>query len=243
MTISIEPGPIEPVPLSQLAAALDVGEHELIALVGGGGKTTSLFALGQQLGGTVVLTTTTKMSRDRTDGLSVLVGPTEDELRARLRAERAVLVWRDDAGDKAIGVAPETCERWFDLADHVVVEADGSRQRPVTAPSPFEPVVPSRTTMLLACVGASAFGRVIADRCHRPMRVAAAAGCSPYQRLTAERLATLLLNDRGLRKALPPTARFAVLVGDVQPSDRPFLDDLAAAIGDRAPIVAVQSFR
>ncbi len=125
------------------------------------------------------------------------------------------------------------------MADHVIVEADGSRQRPFTAPNPFEPVVPSLTTLLVACVGASAFGRVIADRCHRPMRVAAVAGCSPSQRLTPERLATVLLSDRGARKGRPDGARYVVVINQVTDADRRFVDRLHDVVDGRAPIVAV----
>lgn len=230
---------VEPIAGDDLAAALDLGSHELVSLVGGGGKTTGLFALGAQLTGSVVMTTTTKMGRARTDGHHVLFDPGDVELVDALAAHGTVLAWSRDAGHKAIGVDPEACDRWFTMVDHVIVEGDGSRQRPFTAPNPFEPVVPSLTTMLVACVGAGAFGRVIADRCHRPMRVAAVAGCSPYQRLTPERLATVLMSRRGARKGLPEHARYAVVISRVTDADRGFIDRLEGAIGGRAAIVAV----
>ena len=158
----------ETVTLDELAATLALGPHELVGLVGGGGKTTTLFALGRQLPGRVVLTTTTKMGRDRTDGLEVQFAPSDGELEQSLAEHRRVLVWGAEAGAKAIGVPADRCDRWFDLADHVLVEADGSRQLPCTAPGPFEPVLPARTTTAIACVGSSAFGRVIADQARVP---------------------------------------------------------------------------
>jgi len=179
------------------------------------------------------------MGRVRTDGHHVMFDPDDDELSIALARHRTVLAWGGDAGHKAIGVAPQACNRWFTLADHVIVEADGSRQRPFTAPNPFEPVVPSLTTLLVACVGASALGRVIADRCHRPMRVAALAGCSPSQRLTPERLANVLLSERGAQKGRPDEARFAVIINQVTDADRRFIDRLADVVDGRAPIVAV----
>ena len=230
---------VEPIALDDLATALDLGPNELVSFVGGGGKTTGLFALGSQLAGTVVLTTTTKMGHERTDGHHLLIDPTDVELTDALRRHRTVLVWHAGAGHKAIGVAPQLCDRWFDLADHLIVEADGSRQRPFTAPNPFEPVVPSRTTLLVACVGAGAFGRVIADRCHRPMRVASLAACSPYQRLTPERLAAVLSSERGGRKGCPQRARYAVVLNQVRPSDHGFVDELTDAIDGSFAVVAV----
>ena len=234
---------VEPIAVGELASALQLGSHEMVSLVGGGGKTTGLFALGAQLGGTIVLTTTTKMDRVRTDGNRVMIDPGDSELSDALARHRTVLAWGGDAGHKAVGVAPETCDRWFALADHVIVEADGSRQRPFTAPNPFEPVVPSMTTVLVACVGASALGRVIADQCHRPMRVAAVAGCSPYQRLTPERLAAVLLSERGARKQCPDNARYVVVVNQVSDDDHRFLDRLAEVVDGQASIVAVAAGR
>lgn len=233
---------VQPINISGLAAALRLGPHELVSLVGGGGKTTALFELGRQIEGSVVLTTTTKMHAGRTAGEHVVFGPSDQELIDALAAHRTVLVWRQGAGDKAPGVDRASCNRWFGLADHVIVEADGARQRPLTAPGPFEPVVPTATTLLVACVGADAFGRVIADQCHRPMRVAAAAGCSPYQRLTPERLASLLLSDRGLMKGRPETARFAIVVSNIGPDEKPFVEELVDIIDGRARLVAVAPY-
>ncbi len=211
----VEVRAVQPIAIAELAKTLELGSHELISLVGGGGKTTMLLSLGRQLEGTVVLTTTTKMNKDHTDGYPVLFSPSDTELSDALASHGTVVVWRGTDGRKALGVQPEFCDRWFGLANHVVVEADGARRRPLTAPGPFEPVVPQHTTLLVACVGADSFGRVIADQCHRPMRVAALAGCSPYQRLTPERLAKVLLSERGLQKDRPAAARFAIVLTKV----------------------------
>ena len=235
---------IEPIGLGDLAGALDLGPRELVSLVGGGGKTTVMLALGRQLGPRTVLTTTTKMGRDQTGGHPVLVEPSDADLLAALDRHRAVLVRGGVSGSKVGGVDPETCDRWFaDVAgiDHVVVEADGSRQRPFKAPRPLEPVVPRRTTVHVACVGSGALGRVIADACHRPLRVAAVAGCAPGDRLTPARLAAVLTSERGSRKGCPPGARFVVVTNQVTAQHLPFLSELADLLAGAAPVVAVEA--
>ncbi len=244
MSASPAPAPVEPIELCDLASVIGLGRRELVSLVGGGGKTTLLFTLGRQAGARTVLTTTTKMGRDQTGGFPVLDGPTDAELAAALDRDDAVLVRRRADGSKATGVDGVTCDRWFDPAtepvvDRVIVEADGSRQLPFKAPRPFEPVIPSTTTLLIACVGAGALGRVIADACHRPLRLAAVAGCSPYQRLTPPRLATVLASDRGSRKDCPDDARYAVVINQVTDSHLPFVSELAGIIGSAFPVLAV----
>ena len=55
--------------MTVLANLLGLADRELISLVGGGGKSTMLFSLGDELssaGNRVILTTTTKMGRDQT---------------------------------------------------------------------------------------------------------------------------------------------------------------------------------
>ncbi len=232
----------EPLMIGEIADALGLGDHELVSLVGGGGKTTVLFALGAQLAGTVVLTTTTKMGRDRTGGHEPLLAPSDDALLHTLAARRVALAWRAAADHKALGIEPQVCDRWFGLVDHVVVEADGSRRMPFKAPLDYEPVVPSQTTTLVACVGAAALDAVISERCQRPERVAAVARCSPDDLLTPQRLAAVLTSDRGSRKDCPPSARFAVVINQVLAGHRRYIAELAGLIADQATVACIAPF-
>lgn len=208
--------------LAGAAEALELGRRSLVALVGGGGKTTLLFALGRQLPARTLLTTTTRMGRDRTGGFPCLIGPTDAELALAFHRDDAVLVWRTTDERKALGYAPDEVDRWFatGAADHIVVEADGARRRPFTAPAPWEPPIPAASTHVVACIGADALGYVIADRLHRPLRVAAAAGCSPYERLTPARAAQALTSPVGMMKNVPDSARFVVAVAGADPDDQ-----------------------
>ena len=201
--------------LSSLPAALSLGAHEHVALVGGGGKTTLLHALGANLTGTRVLTTTTKMAAGQDAALQVLLGPSDEEVSAAVR-DGPIMVWAATSAGKAMGVSPARCDQLFELVDHVIVEADGSRQLPFKAPAPFEPVVPRSVTMVVSVIGARALGRVIADACHRPLRVAALAGCSPYQRLTPAAAAAVLTHPNGLGRARPTDARFSVAITQLE---------------------------
>lgn len=225
--------------LSSLAAALHAEQGELISLVGGGGKTTSLFSLGGQLPGTTVLTTTTKMGADQVSDYPLLIDPSDDELRTALATNNCILAWKKRDGRRAVGVSADTCDRWFEIADNVVTEADGSRKRPFKAPSEYEPVVPSRTTLLVGCIGASAFGQPIATSCHRPELVAGLADCSMDDPLTPARAAAVLLHPNGSQKNRPVDARFAVALHRVAPSMDALIDELAERLG-KLPLVAVK---
>ncbi len=209
----------EAIELSTVAAHLDLGDHELISLVGGGGKTTLLFAISGQLTGRRIITTTTKMGREQRGDSPVLIEPSDGDLTDALDTHQLVQAWGSVFEHKAVGVSPDLVDRWFGLADHVVVEADGARRRPFKAPKVFEPPIPSLTTTTIAVIGADALGRVIHDRCFRPLRLAAAAECSPWERLTPQLAARALTSPRGSRKNVPDSARFVVVVTKVSPDD------------------------
>ena len=220
--------------LAGTADALGLKRRSLVALVGGGGKTTLLFALGRNLPARTLLTTTTRMGRDRTGGFPCLIGPSDDALASAFDREDSVLAWRTTDERKALGYAPADIDRWFatGAADHIVVEADGARRRPFTAPAPWEPPIPQSSTHVVACIGADALGYVIADRVHRPLRVAAAAGCSPYERLTPEGAAAALTSEVGMMKNVPRRARFTVAVAGADPED-PQVQALVAELDRR----------
>lgn len=204
----------ETVSLISLAATLGLDSeegHHLISLVGGGGKTTLLHALGNQLSGRTILTTTTKMGYDQSNGLRKIIKPNAKEIRSIQKGE-TVMIWERVTGQKAIGVKKQICDEWFSEVDHLVVEADGSRRKPFKAPADYEPVIPSKTTLMISVIGADALGRVIADQCHRPLRVAALAECEPYQRLTPLSAAKVLLSQRGSLKELPHASEMVIVI-------------------------------
>ncbi len=210
------------------------GENHLISLVGGGGKTTLLHALGKQLSGRTILTSTTKMGSDQNNDLRTLMKPDAKAIESITNNE-TVMIWKKIVGEKAIGVEKQTCDSWFSYVDHVVVEADGSRRKPFKAPADYEPVIPSKTTLMISVIGADALGRVIADQCHRPLRVAAIAECEPYQRLTPASAAKVLLSQRGSLKELPHKSEMIIAVTKVSEENTKLVRELHEAVKEIDP--------
>lgn len=221
---------VELIDLAEVAGGLSVGPHELISLAGAGGKTTILRALGLSLPGKVVLTTTTRMARQEVNALTAATG----------ESSSPAIVWREIQGEKVLGLPPSTVDGLFDEADYVVVEADGARRRPFKAPGPLEPVIPGASTLVISVVGADALGRVIADDCHRPLRVAALAGCGPYDRLTPDRAARVLLHPQGGRHQVPAGARWMVAINKVTEQNVASVEELSDLLAPTARRVAIR---
>ena len=226
----VEPARLTPLTLLDAARELGVGRGELVALVGVCGKSTLLFALGDLYGPGTVLTTTTRMGSDQVGNTKLLCNPQPGDLERALEEPDPVLVWKKVDGSKAIGVAPEAPARWLSIADRVIVEADGARGNPAKAPAPHEPVIPDGATAVVAVMGADALDRVIEDQCHRPLRVAALVGCSPYERLPPARAARLLLAPDGSRRGVNRGVRFTVAITKVSKDNRTLVDRVVAKL-------------
>lgn len=225
-----------------VAAALGLldGRRHHVGLVGGGGKTTLMHGIADALPDRTVLTCTTKMGADQHWGKPLLVSPTDDEVLVALHRDHRVLVVGSIDGPKAVGVTPMRADELFALGVNVVAESDGSRRRPAKAPQWYEPVLAETVDLVVCVIGADALDRTIEDQCHRPLLVGAVLGCSPYDRLTPERAAELVTSGRGGRKAVPPTARFAVCVTKVNEEVASLVERFVHAVeATGVPVVAV----
>lgn len=208
-----------------LAHALRLTAGDIVSFTGGGGKTTAMFRLAQELadaGRYVVTTSTTRIFSTQTrlapyhlrlDQLTYL----PFELTAALTRHRHVLVTglTDDIADKAPGVPVETVEliRQLPGVDFVLVEADGARMRSLKAPAEHEPVVPASTTVLVPVVGLDVLQRPLTDAfVHRAARVAALTGAAPGAPVTPELVADLLGLAQGGLKGRPAGARVIPLL-------------------------------
>nr|WP_325256244.1 selenium cofactor biosynthesis protein YqeC [uncultured Oscillibacter sp.] len=147
----------------------------ITAVIGGGGKTTLLRTLGEELaagGNCVLLCTTTKIFPF--SGLPCACTAAELE---QLRQEHRLLCAGTPVPDTGKLTAPEMAmDELVRRFDYVLVEADGAAHHPLKAHAPHEPVVPPEANQVICVVGASGFGQPIAQAVHRSERYAALAG-------------------------------------------------------------------
>ena len=164
------------------------------AVIGGGGKTTLLRTLGEELAGqhTVLLCTTTKIFPLP----DLPCARTAESLDVLRQSHRLLCAGTDVPGTGKLA-APETpmallAERF----DYVLVEADGAARRPLKAHAPHEPVIPPEANQTICVVGASGFGQPIAQAAHRPERYARLAGVPETAEATPETEAAVLRAER-----------------------------------------------
>lgn len=208
--------------MRELVALLGLPEAGplMIALVGAGGKTTTMLALAREyrtLNRSVLVTTTTRIyvpAEDARDRL--LLGFQSPALECGGAAGTVTVLGEavEDTG-KLVGVAPERLDALFQNHgfDVILVEADGSRGKPLKAPAAYEPVIPSACTHVVGVIGMDAFGQPVQDnRIHRLPEFMAATGSVPGQRIDEGILTALIASPSGLFKNVPDQARRILLL-------------------------------
>lgn len=159
-----------------ISALLEV-EKGVTALIGGGGKTTLMYTLAEELRrrGTVLVTTSTHIQRP--EQYPTLLTADAAAVAAALATHGVVCVAGETAEGKLCAPAL-SFELLAALADFVLVEADGSKRLPQKAHAPHEPVIPPNARRTVYVVGADGFGHPIRQVCHRPERYAALCGAA-----------------------------------------------------------------
>ena len=146
----------------------------VISIIGSGGKTSLMYRLAEESAGKTVICTSTHIMPPETYPVS---DPTAEELACQLEHFPAVCIGRPAKEGKLTSPSLSWLEI-SELADFVIIEADGSRHLPLKAHAAHEPVIPDCTGIVIQVVGCSGFGKPISEVCHRPERFAELAGCS-----------------------------------------------------------------
>ena len=196
---------------------LHMDVHRLVALVGAGGKTSTLYALARQgvdNGKKVVITTTTHILPHP----ALPLAGSLTELTALL-ADRPAATWgRYALPDKLSGGGPPA--EALAVADLVLVEADGARLHPLKAPADHEPVIPPEADAVVALAGLDCIGQSVGAICHRPERVCALLGVGMDHVLTPADVAAVLSHPQGGRKGVGGSMAFRVLLNKADTPER-----------------------
>ena len=209
-----------------LVTALGIQPLDLVALVGGGGKSSLMFSLADEWDGAVVTTTTRIFAEQMKNAPAVcvlennsLLGVNDNIcLSEALKNNRRCLVIGTLKGEKAHGVSAVVPMEILARKDVtlVVVEADGSRMKPCKAPAEHEPVMPVGTSLVVPVAGIDAVGRRIDQVCHRPELVSNVTGLMDSEMMSASALATLLIHPRGGMKGVPQDSRVVPFINKVE---------------------------
>lgn len=220
-----------------LSQALRLGSRSvapIVSFTGSGGKTTALFQLARQLSNfsSVLVTATSHLGIWQTSLADHHRIAKQNSDLENLPSSGVTLITGERDGERTKPVN-EIILNWLRAKSKtdnlpLLIEADGSRQKPLKAPAPHEPAIPSFAEIVVHVVGMSGLGKPLKDQhVHRAEIFSELTGLALGETVTTEPLVKLLLHPQGGLKDVPANARHIVLLNQ---ADTPELQSIGGSV-------------
>jgi molybdenum cofactor cytidylyltransferase len=214
-----------------IAQALRVDSSPCIAFIGAGGKTTALFQLARTLSKAegqqpVIVTATSHLGAwqvQLADRHIMTSSPAPlEELEYGLRG--IILVTGEMDGDRSSPIHDSLLNWLYEFCGYhsipLLIEADGSRQKPLKAWAEHEPPIPSFVKQVVQVVGLSGLGKPLSDEfVHRPEIFSKISGLDAGAAITSKALTRALIDPKGGLKNIPAEAHRVVLLNQADTND------------------------
>jgi molybdenum cofactor cytidylyltransferase len=207
------------------------GGFGAVSFVGAGGKTTAIFQLAREIvnrnsvtlapyahlpwravpGSAGVVTATTHLGIWQTSLADQhIIANNPDDIQLPIKG--VTLITGEIESDRTKPVN-ETALNWIhentksrDIP--LLIEADGSRQKPLKAPAAYEPPIPEFTDTVIVVAGLSALGKPLTDEhVHRAEIFSQLSGLQINQTITPDAIMRMLMHPQGGLKNIPAHAR------------------------------------
>lgn len=201
-------------------------ERRVISLVGGGGKTTTMYALAEMFreeGKKVIVTTSTHLQTPPEE----IRARNIDEVRSLWKSGQIAVIGTDCISDKKSESdgqkeekksvrkmsmpGPEFLKEVLQEADIVLIEADGAKHLPCKVPIEKEPVIIPECTDVIAVMGMDALGKPLEEVCFRKDLAVQFLDTSYGHLMTEDDLAKILSSVQGARKGVEDRKYYIVL--------------------------------
>ena len=227
-----------------LVRALRVGKSARIAFIGSGGKTTAMFQLARLLLkengiSTVIVTATSHLGSWQISfaDVHIIAGSPETIEENRHRLKGIVLITGELERERTKPINDQTLN-WLHHYGEVhslpiLIEADGSRQKPLKAWANHEPPIPSFTNHVVQVVGMTGIGKPLTEEdLHRPEIFSNISGLNMNDLVSTEAVINVIKSANAGLKNFPEHARRTVLLNQ---ADTPELQ--ASANGFVLPLL------
>jgi molybdenum cofactor cytidylyltransferase len=217
----------------KLSQALRLDKSTAIAFVGGGGKTSALFMAAREMAPALVTTSTHLAARQTTKADRHIIWKPEEPLPEieSVLSSGVTLVTGSHREDIARVSAPtlEQLQQLKELAGYhnlpLLIEADGSRQKPLKAPAEHEPAIPPFADLVIVTAGMRGLDRPLDENfIHRPEIFGTLSGLNAGEPVSMEAVVKVLTHPQGGLKNIPAGARKVVLLNQ---ADTPELQSRA----------------
>jgi len=216
-----------------ISQALRISTSPCIAFTGAGGKTTAMFQLAKSMSenSPVVVTASSHLGAGQVslaDRHIIVETPTTlENLERQLHGVMLITGALDGDRTKPLDKDILTGLNQFCQSHSIplLIEADGSRQKPMKAWAEHEPPIPSFVEQVVHVVGLMSLGKPLTDEVvHRPKIFSILSGLKIGEMITPGALTLVLAHPQGGQKNIPPGAKNVVLLNQ---ADTPELQAIA----------------
>lgn len=201
-------------------------ERRVISLVGGGGKTTTMYSLAEifrEEGKKVIVTTSTHLQTPSEE----IRARNIDEVRSLWKSGQIAVIGTDCISDKKSESdgqkeekksvrkmsmpEPEFLQEALMEADIVLIEADGAKHFPCKVPIEKEPVIIPECTDVVAVMGMDTLGKPLEEVCFRKDLAVQFLNTGYEHLMSEDDIAKILSSVQGARKGVEDRKYYVVL--------------------------------
>ena len=219
--------------VKSLMQAIRASTSSIIAFTGAGGKTTAMFQLARELStkSRVLVTASSHLGAWQLALADKHLVVTSLELLNTLENESQdiTLLTGELEGERTKPLEEDILNRLSEFCRQrsipLLIEADGSREKPLKAWAEHEPPIPPMVNHVVQVVGLTGIGKPLNDETvHRSEIFSELSGLGHGEIITPEALASVLIHPKGGRKNTPQGARKTILLNQ---ADTPELQAVA----------------
>lgn len=197
------------------ALDIDLNKDKVITVVGAGGKTSTIFELGNELSNLnkkTIITTTTHMKLDK-DFLLIDEDFNIENLKKILQKNNLIKIGKKESDYKVKSLDEDTLKRCIYISDFLLIEGDGSKRLPLKAPKDNEPVIIQETDLVIGLIGFDSLDKKIEETCHRPELVSKLLHKNIKENINIFDLVEIIKNKNGLKKNV--NCKYKVIINKV----------------------------
>lgn len=182
-----------------------MNKGSVVSIVGAGGKTTLMFSLAEELRykNKVLVTTTTKIYVPKEYQYDY-IAKNKDEFNYynKLNNKGTYVYGKAINGqDKLIGLDCELLDNQMPYFDYVLIEADGSKKKPIKGWNDNEPVISGKTNKTIGILSIKNIGRKInEENVHRVEKFIDVTNSYKGDTISIKHIINLIFHSRGLFK-------------------------------------------
>lgn len=189
----------------KLRELLDLKKESIVSIVGAGGKTSLMFNLAEELkeDSKVLVTTTTKIFMPNKDQYDYMCLNKKDYLDYSQINNKGIYIFGSslNKAGKVVGLDSSTIETVSESFNYTLIEADGSKMKPIKGWGINEPVIYQKTNKTIGVLDIKTIGKTInGTNVHRLKEFLKLTNSTINEPINIQHIISLILHSNGLFK-------------------------------------------